>query len=246
MRRRRPVVMIDEGRCNGCGQCATACTEGAIEIVNGKARLVSESYCDGLGACLGECPQGAIAIEEREAKAFDAEAVEEHLARRRGQVAEQALACGCPGTASQALGGAAYEAEESGQPAPSRLGNWPVQLMLVPSDAPYLQGARLVISADCVPVALADFHRRFLGGRALLLGCPKLDDAGYYREKLAAILGPNDVESVEVVYMEVPCCFGLVRLVQQAIADSGKTIPLTLAKIGIRGEVRETASTGAA
>ena len=238
--------MIDEGRCNGCGQCATACTEGAIEIVNGKARLVSESYCDGLGACLGECPQGAITIEEREAQAFDAEAVEEHLARRRGQVAEQALPCGCPGTTSQALGDAAYEAEESGQPAPSRLGNWPVQLMLVPSDAPYLQGARLVISADCVPVALADFHRRFLGGRALLLGCPKLDDAGYYREKLAAILVPNDVESVEVVYMEVPCCFGLVRLVQQAIADSGKTIPLTLAKIGIRGEVRETAVTGAA
>src|SRR5574340_820431 len=171
----RKIVHIDEAKCNGCGQCATACAEGAIAIIDGKARLVSETYCDGLGACLGECPQDAIRIEEREAASFDLAATEERLAQLRAPAANpEPLPCGCPGTATRAFAptagtvGAAYEAT------PSQLGNWPVQLRLVPPTAPYLDGARLLIAADCVPFAFADFHRTFLSDRVLLIGCPKL------------------------------------------------------------------------
>jgi len=241
---RRNIVRINEDPCNGCGQCALACAEAAIEIVDGKARLVSETYCDGLGACLGECPQGAITIEEREAQAFDPRAVEEHL-RDSGQHAhrEQLLPCGCPGTASQTLARERRVQEPRGAAAAlSELGNWPVQLHLVPPAAPYLRGARLLIASDCVPFAFADFHRRFLPGRVLLVGCPKLDDAASYRDKLAQILHANGIESVEVAYMEVPCCYGMVQLVRQAISQSGRSIPLTLTKIAIRGQVLEMAA----
>jgi ferredoxin len=244
MTTRRKIVHIDEELCNGCGLCATACAEGAIEIVNGKARLISETYCDGLGACLGECPQGAITIEEREAAEFDLEAVEEHLARAGAAEAAASVPCGCPGTASQTLTRAAPGApatfEEAGAQS-CRLRNWPVQLHLIPPTAPYLRGARLLIASDCVPFAFADFHRRLLPGRVLLIGCPKLDDAPAYRDKLARILRDNDVASLEVAYMEVPCCFGMVHLVRQAIAASGKALPLGLTKVGIRGEVLEEA-----
>jgi len=249
----RKIVKIDEEKCDGCGQCVPACAEGAIQVIDGKARLVSEAYCDGLGACLAECPRGAIIIEERKAAAFDAEAVTNHLAQlaagpageERHRAAEvEPLPCGCPGSLSQTLDaregafhGAADPPVEAG---PSLLGNWPVQIRLVPVTAPYLNGARLLIAADCVPFAFADFHRRLLDGRTLLVGCPKLDDADFYRSKLAQILRENDIKSVDVAFMEVPCCYGLVRLVQMALDDAGKSIPLALTMIGVSGEICET------
>ncbi len=236
----REIVKIDENLCDGCGQCVIACAEGAIKIVGGKAKLVSDTYCDGLGACLGECPQGAITIEKREAAEFDEEAVKEHLAREELVEAPQA----CPGSAARSIERCEIldmEGERGeGAAVPSRLGNWPVQLKLVPPTAPYLQGADLLIAADCVPFAFADFHRRFLGDKVLLIGCPKLDSAEFYRQKLAQLFIQNDIRSIEVVYMEVPCCFGMVHLVHESIKESGKEIPLKLTKIGINGEILET------
>ena len=244
MRARRQIIRIDEEKCNGCGQCVIACAEGAIKIVDGKARLISETYCDGLGACIGDCPEGALTIEDREADAFDEAAVEEHLARSAEAATAEPdhLACGCPSAMAQTLKREAAPAAEaeSATAAPSQLSNWPVQIHLVPPAAPYLDGADLVIAADCTAFAFADFHRRFLAGRVLLVGCPKLDDAWFYRAKLAEVLSQNDIRSVEVVYMEVPCCSGLVRLVEQALEDSGKRVPLTLTKIAIKGEIRES------
>lgn len=246
----RKIVEIDEEKCDGCGLCASACAEGAIQIIDGKARLVSDSYCDGLGACLGECPQDAITIIEREAGGFDEEAVERHLAGLSVQdrqesghsAAADTLACGCPGSMSRELpvsGARADDGTATGERIPSRLRNWPVQLHLVPVNAPYLQGARLLIAADCVPFALADFHPRLLDGKILMVGCPKLDDAAFYRDKLAAILRENDIRELTVAFMEVPCCFGLVNLVRQAVADSGKNIPFTTIKVGIEGDILE-------
>jgi Pyruvate/2-oxoacid:ferredoxin oxidoreductase delta subunit len=254
----RKIIQIDEEKCDGCGQCATACVEGAIQIVDGKARLVSETYCDGLGACIGECPRGAITIEEREAAEFDAEAVKRHLAvcspePPKGKAPSPIAAAKtplplnghvCPGTFAQVLRADRTAARSAGDPqsetSPSALGNWPVQIRLVPVQAPYFAGAHLLIAADCVPFALADFHRRLLAGKTLLIGCPKLDDAQFYRQKLAEIFRQNDIRSVEVAYMEVPCCFGLVQIIRFALADAGKPIPLILTKIGIRGTVCET------
>ena len=232
----RPIIRIDEEKCDGCGLCATACHEGAIAIVDGKARLVSESFCDGLGACLGDCPRGAITIEEREAEAFDEEAVAR--AQERGKTPEP-LACGCPGTMARTLATAAPKAEAGFSPVVSRLQNWPIQLSLVPVNAPYLKGARLVLAADCTAIACPDFHARFLGGKILLMGCPKLDDAAFYQEKIGAILKENAIESIDVVYMEVPCCGGLVRLVQNAIEEARVPVSLTLTKVGIQGETLE-------
>ncbi len=253
MERLRKIIKIDEEKCDGCGQCVPACVEGALQIIDGKARLVREQYCDGLGACLGDCPQGAITIEERVADEFDEKAVKEHLAKDAAAEASPqphaaAPAAGCPGAVAFALDQpAADEAAVSSpedSPSPSRLGNWPVQLRLIPVQAPYLQGARLLIAADCVPFALADFHQRFLAGRVLLVGCPKLDDADFYRNKLSQIFATNDIQSVDVLHMEVPCCFGLVRLVQLALEDSGKQIPASVTNIGVRGEVLETSQLG--
>lgn len=246
----RKMIEIDEEKCDGCGLCAEACAEGAIKIVDGKARLVSERYCDGLGACVGECPRDAISIVEREAEAFDEEAVEKHLA---GSWSESAhghaaattggtLPCGCPSSAVRELAGeeaAPLEAVGGAAHAPSRLRNWPVQLHLVPVNAPYLRGARLLLAADCVPFALAGFHDRLLAGRVLLVGCPKLDDADFYRDKLAAILKINGVREITVAHMEVPCCSGLVNLARQAVELSGKAIPFSTVKVGIEGRVLE-------
>jgi len=252
MHARRKIIKIDEEKCDGCGLCVPACAEGAIQIVDGKARLVSEVYCDGLGDCLGECPRGALTIEEREAEEFDEKAVEHHLAEQKAQQTAPSqksdpLPCGCPGSASQTLkprqtahSAAAGDAETT----PSALGNWPVQLHLVPVVAPYFNEARLVIAADCVPFSFADFHRKFLAGRVLLVGCPKLDDAEAYREKLAQIFRQNDIRSVEAVYMEVPCCFGLVHLVKKALEESGREIPLSFTKVGIHGEILEVKDQG--
>jgi len=244
----RKVVRIDEERCDGCGLCVPSCAEGAIQVIDGKARLVSEVYCDGLGACLGECPRGAITVEERPADAFDEKAVEKHLAaagreetpRRREAAAGHAF--GCPGSRMMDLRGAVAEgcAEPEvafGPRAASELRQWPVKLYLVSPNAPYFQGAELLLAADCAPVACASFHADFLRGKAVVIGCPKFDDVEAYRRKLAAILRANDVKKVTVLHMEVPCCFGLVRLAQEAVRASGKDVPLEDATVGIRGEV---------
>ena len=259
----RQIVKIDEEKCDGCGVCVPTCAEGAIQIIDGKARLVSDVYCDGLGACLGECPQDAISIEEREAAAFDEEAAHRHVERQ--ETAAQVCGCSsepesagqvcgcssepeptghaCPGAASQVLqpaGSVPIAGNDGESPVTlSALANWPVQLVLAPVQAPYFQGARLLIAADCVPFALADFHQGFLAGRTLLMGCPKLDDAELYRRKLAQIFIQNDIQSVEVLYMEVPCCFGLAHLIHLAIQESGKDIPVEITKIGIRGTIGE-------
>ncbi len=241
---KRKIITIDEAKCNGCGLCAKACAEGAIQIINGKAKLVSETYCDGLGACIGKCPQDAITLEDREAAEFDPKAVEAHLGHHSHQAAQPAkekLPCGCPGTMTQSFARERSVSEpqnmSEAELIPSELRNWPVQLKLVPVTAPYLNGARLVIAADCVPFAFADFHRQFLADRVLLVGCPKLDDVELYRQKLAAIFRENDIKSIEVVHMEVPCCFGLIQLVSAALHETGKTIPFKAIKIGIRGGV---------
>jgi len=242
----RKIVKIDEELCDGCGLCVPSCAEGALQIVDGKARLVSDIYCDGLGACLGECPQGAITVEERPAEEFDAEAVEEHLAEtgreggahRHEETGGPAFAC--PGARTMDLRG---PAEECAEPEvtfegalKSELGQWPVKLYLVSPNAPYFQDAELLIAADCAPTAYAAFHPDFLKGKAVVIGCPKFDDVALYREKLAAILSANDVRKVTVLHMEVPCCFGLVQLARQAIAASGKDVPFEDVTVTIRGK----------
>lgn len=242
----RKIVLIDEEKCDGCGLCAEACHEGAIRIQEGKARLVSDILCDGFGDCLGECPQGAITIVEREAAAYSEDAVKEHLATTR-PTSELPIAGGCPGSAVRELLPRSAAAPRAGAPQeataglerPSALRNWPVQLHLAPVQAPYFAGARLLIAADCVPFALAGFHEGMLDGRTLLIGCPKLDDTSAYHEKLAAIFRFNDIRSVEIAVMEVPCCRGLVHLVDQALASAGKSDSLrpTLTTVGIRGAV---------
>ena len=259
----RKVVEIDQDKCDGCELCVHACHEGAIAIVDGKATLVSESYCDGLGACLPECPRDAIRIVERQAAPFDEQAVAARMAKAgadRGErepamtptrtgptgraMAGHALAGGCPGAASRSLGLRPLPNSAAEQPADvsgalSALANWPVQLTLAPVQAPYFEGATLLVAADCVPFAYPEFHGRMLAGRTLLIGCPKLDDAPAYLEKLTAILRLNDLRAIEVAFMEVPCCHGLVRLVAQAVAASGKSLAVTLIRLGIHGEVQE-------
>ena len=234
----RKVVRIDEEKCNGCGLCIPACVEGALQIIDGKAKLISEKYCDGLGACLGECPQGAIIIEEREAEDFDEEAVEHHLAA--GEQLREELPCGCPSaTVTQ------FETQEAtgvdlkeAIPQESMLSHWPVQLTLVPPIAPFLQGADLVLAADCVPFAYAGFHRDFLRGHALLVACPKLDDFQAHQRKLTDILRLAQPKSLTVVHMEVPCCFGIVHMAKQAIQQSGRDIPFKEVTIGVRGDLK--------
>ena len=238
----RRIVRIDEEKCDGCGLCVPACAEGAIEIVKGKARLVSETYCDGLGACLGECPQGAITIEERESEKFDEAAASRHL--EVGGSGSDSLPCGCPSatvTRFEARGSSDHPGTTADVQPGSQLSHWPVQLTLVPPTAPFLQEADLVLAADCVPFAYAGFHQRFLPGHSLLVACPKLDDFRAHLSKLTDILRLSSVRSITVVRMEVPCCRGLVQLAEQAISASGKQIPLTEAVIGIRGDIESLA-----
>jgi len=238
----RKIVHIDEDTCNGCGACVPACAEGAIAVIDGKARLVSERYCDGLGACLGECPQGAISVEERESEAFDEEAVRQHL---ESVEAGETLPCGCPSATVASFGGEPpCEAPDRGLPLRSALGHWPVQLALVPPAAPFLRDADVLLAADCVPFAYPAFHRDFLEGRVLLVACPKLDDFPAHRAKLAAILKQNNVRNITVVHMEVPCCSGLVHLARQAVAASGKGVPLHEVTVGARGEILAEAGCG--
>jgi Pyruvate/2-oxoacid:ferredoxin oxidoreductase delta subunit len=266
----RKVIEIDEAKCTGCGECATACAEGAIEIVDAKARLISDTYCDGLGACLGDCPEDALKIVRREAGEFDEQAVEVHLAAMAEaecdhlecgcpstQVqflgsAEERLAatseadgdhleCGCPSTQVQCLDSAGHGEEDCGcghqDSDASELSHWPVQIRLVPPNAPFLKGADLLVASDCVPVAYRRFHQDFLSDKVVLMGCPKLDDAEAHVERLAEILAANDIKSVTTTIMEVPCCVKMTQIVSNAVERSGKQIPVEEVVIGLRGEV---------
>ncbi len=234
----RKIVKIDEEKCNGCGVCVPACAEGALQIIDGKAKLISAKYCDGLGACLGECPQGAITINERAAEEFDEEATKLHLEEKKHTMEE--LPCGCPSATvtqfkrQEVTGVTTREASDQ----QSMLGHWPVQLTLVPPMAPFLQGADLVLAADCVPFAYAGFHQDFLRNHSLLVACPKLDDFQAHLKKLTDILSHSQVKSLTVVHMEVPCCFGLVQMAKQAIQLSGKDIPFEEVTIGVKGDLQ--------
>ncbi|MGC8908466.1 MAG: ATP-binding protein [Desulfomonilaceae bacterium] len=238
----RKIIEIDESLCNGCGNCIVSCAEGALALVDGKARLVSESYCDGLGACLGECPTGALRIVERTADDFDEAAVEAHLATHgHAQQSEDVLPCGCPSTRLQSFT-AADACAQANEPkaysaAKSRLSHWPVQIRLVPATAPFLKNADLLVAADCTAFAYPAFHQDFLTGKVALVGCPKFDDAQSYVEKFTEIFSKADIKSVTVLVMEVPCCHGLPMIVREAMKNAGKTIPLELVVIGVRGEI---------
>lgn len=271
---KRKIINIDEERCNGCGACIPNCPEGALQVIDGKARLISDLFCDGLGTCIGHCPEGAINIEEREAGKYDerkvmgnivkggANVIKAHLGHLRGHneaeylkeaidyLKENGIAIpsegvshgpgsgGCPG--SRVMEMRPRPSVPAGSSVPERgseLRQWPVQLMLVPVNAPYFKGADLLIAADCVPFAYPDFHRRLLRGKALLVGCPKLDDLGVYRDKISNIIRNNDIRSVTYAHMEVPCCFGLVNIIEEAISGSGKNVPFNDVTVGINGEL---------
>ena len=249
----RTIINIDKEKCNGCGLCVNACHEGAIEMVDGKAQLIRDDYCDGLGNCLPVCPTGAITFEQREAAAYDEAAVEEKARKKEGRNQSEVqnhqshdLPCGCPGSQSKIL--KRPEAEAGSNTAAtaamqknignleSQLQQWPVQIKLVPVNAPYFDGANLLIAADCTAYAYADFHNQFIKNRITLVGCPKLDE-GDYSEKLTAILANNDIKSVTVVRMEVPCCGGIQNAVITALKNSGKMIPWQVVTISTSGEI---------
>ncbi len=259
----RKIIQIDQEKCNGCGLCAEACHEGAIEMKDGKAVLTRDDYCDGLGDCLPACPTNAITFIEREAAAYDHAAVQQHLAKRGGQTQAppaqehtQPLPCGCPGSAMKSLrptssAAASAQAESSAKQAASRnapnqqglvseLRQWPVQIKLAPVNAPFFENADLLIAADCTAYAFGDFHDRFMRGRITLIGCPKLDE-GDYTEKLAAIFERNSIRSVTVTRMEVPCCGGIVRAVEEALRlaaeRSGREIPLRVHTLSTEGAI---------
>jgi ferredoxin len=238
----RNIVRIDEEKCNGCGLCVNACAEGAIEIIDGKAKLVSEVYCDGLGACIGHCPEDAITVEEREAAEFDEEAAKKHLAEKQGTGKESNFVC--PGMMTKELRGKEEPGAVVSVEVPSQLGHWPVQLKLVSPHAPYFADADLLLVADCVPFAMGDFHVRFLKGRSIAVGCPKLDDREFYIEKFAAILKCNKLNSLTVIHMEVPCCSGLTRIAREAIAHSGAKMAFQDVTIDLRGSVIKTETIG--
>lgn len=270
---RRKVITIDEKKCNGCGACIPNCPEGAIQIIGGKARLISDLFCDGLGACLGACPQGAIHIEERQAQGYDERKVmenivthgpevirahlrhlkehnqERHLAEAKAYLKERGIAEPPDGSAAPLSGGGCFGSRmidlrrkaveplrREGREAASMLENWPVQLKLVPVDATYFNGADLLVAADCVPFAYASFHEDLLKGKVLVIACPKLDDIGYYQEKLVGIFSHNNISSVTYAHMEVPCCFGLAGALRSALEEAGKAIPFEEVTISIKGE----------
>ena len=232
----RKIVKIDEDLCTGCGECIINCPEGALQIVDGKARVVKESYCDGLGACLGECPEGAITIEEREADAFDEEAVAAHMAAAKEE--EAPLPCGCPGSAMRQMTPPEPCCEATCDAVASQLTHWPVQLRLVPPTAPFLKDADLLLVADCVPFSLADFHQRFLaGGHPVVVACPKLDNPEEHVQELKTILEQSSLHSLTIIHMEVPCCSGLCRILEKAIQEAGSKVTVTEVTISTDGKV---------
>ena len=249
---KRKIITIREELCDGCGNCVIACSEGALQIVEGKARLVREDFCDGFGDCMGECPTGALQIEERESKPFDINATKAYLLKTQGGEAvlrmEEAqkkheekennpLVCGCPSSMAHSISRTPSTVAFKQQSSAPQLSNWPVQIHLLPVKAPYYNEAELLVAADCCAYAHAGFHNDFMKGRTVAIGCPKLDDAAAYEEKLTAILRENDIQSVTVARMEVPCCGGLVSLVNEAVKKSDKNIPVRSVTIGIKGEM---------
>lgn len=269
---KRKVIRINEEKCTGCGLCIPSCPEGALQIIDGKARLISDLFCDGLGACVGTCPEGALTIEERPAEPYDeakvmenivkagANTIAAHLHHLKEHGAEEyykealaylkrhnipipdekksPLACTCPGSQIQVITTTADKMLQAPSHQ-SRLTTWPIQLNLVPIHAPFFNNAHLLISADCVGFASPDFHEGFLKGRVLIVGCPKLDDAVFYQEKLTQIFAKNNILSITCLHMEVPCCFGLVQIVKNALKASGKHIPFKEITISINGKIKE-------
>jgi NAD-dependent dihydropyrimidine dehydrogenase PreA subunit len=247
----RKIIEIDEDLCNGCGDCVPNCAEGAIQIVEGKAKLVADKYCDGLGACLGHCPEGALKVIERDADEFDEAAVEE-LLREQGRPplshaaseSAPAAAPACPSARLQSFGGGPLTpCDEANLPRSGATGSsltqWPVQITLVPPTAPFLKDADVLLAADCTPFAYADFHKDFMEGRKLLVGCPKLDDQQFYLKKFTEIFRDSGMKSLTIAVMEVPCCQMLPRIVDAAMKEAGKDIPVTVKVIGIKGELKQ-------
>lgn len=258
----RKIVKIDESKCDGCGLCIPNCAEGALQIIDGKAKLIGDIYCDGLGACLGHCPQDAIEVIEREAEEFDEEAVEKMLKEKVEVKEEKKTDCGCSGHGGHGHHGAHHaghqghhghagggcpgsmmrqlgkkQEDDSNVKLSSKLRQWPVQLMLVPPTAPYFKGSDLLITADCVPFAYANYHNEFLKDKSVVIGCPKLDDIEFYIQKLTELIRINDLESITVLRMEVPCCGGMAQAAKIARDKSGVEIPVKVVTIGIEGEV---------
>ncbi len=239
----RKVIEINEDLCDGCGNCIISCAEGALELVDGKVKLVADKYCDGLGACLGECPTGALKVIERDADEFDEEAVEDRLKEMKdaAEPEQPAVACGCPSAMLQSFAPSKSQAS-AGAKGPrvqvdSALCQWPIQIRLVPPTAPFLQNADLLVAADCTPFAFPTFHQDFLEGKVLLIGCPKFDDHRAYIEKFAGIFSHANIKSVTVVVMEVPCCQGLPMIVGKGMQMAGKSIPTEQIIIGTRGDI---------
>ncbi len=240
----RKIIEIDDELCDGCGQCVPSCAEGALEIVDGKARIIADKLCDGLGACLGDCPTGALKVIEREADEFDEEAVEKHLEEIETKERKEAATvhCGCPSANIQSFAPvdahrahaapAAIKSDEE-----SALSHWPIQIMLVPPKAPFLKDADLLVVADCVPVSYPTFHRDFLQGKTVMMGCPKFDDVQAYIEKFAEIFKTSGVNSITTVVVEVPCCSGLPLIVKKGLELSGRNIPLEEVVISTRGKI---------
>jgi Pyruvate/2-oxoacid:ferredoxin oxidoreductase delta subunit len=244
MEETRKIIEIDEEKCDGCGNCVPGCAEGALEIVDGKARVIADRLCDGLGACLGECPRDALRIVERPAEAFDEEAVESHLARQSAEKKPAPKSGGCPSAGVQILtpgGGSAPNPAPGRAPiagnADSALGHWPIQIRLVPPAAPFLKGADLLVLADCAAVALPELHKDWLPGRVVLMGCPKFDDRDAYVEKFAEIFRTAEIRSVTAVAMEVPCCAGMPEIVARGRAAADVDVPLRRVVVGRNGGV---------
>ncbi|MBN2484035.1 MAG: 4Fe-4S binding protein [Candidatus Omnitrophica bacterium] len=233
---KRKIIRIDEEKCNGCGECVPNCAEGALQIIHGKAKLVGDALCDGLGACLGECPMGALTIEEREAEEFSEDKVKEHLWPLQAYLSQSHQ--GCPGMMAREFTRHPQSVPNVTGNQPSALGQWPIQLRLLNPRAPYFKNAELLVAADCVPFSYANFHNRFLQGKIVIVFCPKLDNAhDEYLEKLTEILKANDIKSITIVHMEVPCCTGTVRLVEEALKNSGTHIVVKEYTISLHGEI---------
>lgn len=238
---KRKIITINEDKCNGCGLCVNACHEGALQLIDGKAKLVSESYCDGLGACLPGCPTGALTIVEREADVFDEEAVKKQMEEKKAKESPK-LGCGCPGsharTIDRKVDAHVCSNVSHANPAESQLMQWPCQIKLVPAGAPYFDNANLLVAADCTAYAYANIHNDFMRNKITIIGCPKLDDINY-AEKLTDIIRNHEIKSITVLRMEVPCCGGIVNAVKQALLNSGKLIPWSVVTIGTDGSIIE-------